>query len=441
MYDLHRARFDQGCFGASDLRESELLTSSWFLYEAVHEVRIAPEVRASWERPYGDIKIRGKPERVGWSGGLLRVVQGAWCRWCALGCQVAEASERRLWLSKLTAEELYARHVANDHVPYLKGCPDCIRAQGRQRSHWRGSFTGIHSASFDIAGPFVPGQAFNPEVSGRDKGGGYRYFLACAYSVPDKYSPSGTGEESTDATRAAETKDAAGVGQIDDLFPELWELSDDSPLSDGGAKAVHVRIRGKRPEDEDPISCDPEDPALSEGKESKVKFRTLFLGVPLRTKRGKEVLSQVQCLINRLEAHGYPVNRFHSDRAKELRAAALIDWLRNRGIHATWTPGDSPAGNKAELGVQNLKGLTRKLLGIAKLEVGYWPLALCHATERNWVVFGEALGRLKLRCCLLGFGLKPDGGLRQGLRPSGNHARCQGCTLALLRIRLAGTLY
>ena len=71
--------------------------------------------------------------------------------------------------------------------------------------------------------------------------------------------------------------------------------------------------------------------------------------MPLRTKQGKEVLPQVQGVINRLEAAGFPVHRYHSDRAKELRSAALINWLKNQAIHPTWTAGESPAGNRAEL--------------------------------------------------------------------------------------------
>ena len=133
-----------------------------------------------------------------------------------------------------------------------------------------------------------------------------------------------------------------------------------------------------------------------------LKTKTLFMGVPLRTKTGKEVLLQVQGVINKLEAYGYPVQRFHADRAKELRSAALISWLKDKGVHPTWTPGDSPAGNRAELAVQNLKGVTRKLLFITKLAPMYWPLALCHASERNWVQFGESLGQP--RPLLLPFG-------------------------------------
>ena len=116
------------------------------------------------------------------------------------------------------------------------------------------------------------------------------------------------------------------------------------------------------------------------------------------------MFSAVQLLINRLEAYGFPVHRYHADRAQELKSRALVNWLKDRGIHGTWTPGDTPAGNRAELAVQQLKGLARKLLFTSKLEPSYWPLAVLHASNRNWSVLCESLGIPQP--ILLPFGLK-----------------------------------
>ena len=95
---------------------------------------------------------------------------------------------------------------------------------------------------------------------------------------------------------------------------------------------------------------------------AKSKHLTLFIGVPLRSKKVHEVYPQVQGVINKLEAAGYPVHRYHSDRAKELRSDALIRWLKERGIYLSSTAGESPAGNRAEIAVQQLKGAVRKIL-------------------------------------------------------------------------------
>ena len=284
---------------------------------------------------------------------------------------------------------------------------------------------------------------FNPEVSGRDKGEGYRYFLACAYTVPCDYRPEVPGDEAPKGVPLLESSEtsekapaAGGIGEVEgDLFPELWNSSEDDGEGGHGAKAVRVRVRKKRPEDEDPDPLKPDDSGVEVTSAKGLKFRTLFMGTPLRTKKGKEVLSQVQCIINRLEAYGYPVNRYHSDRAKELRSAGLIGWLRTRGIHASWTPGDSPAGNRAELGVQNLKGLVRKLLGLAKLEVGYWPLALCHASERNWAMFAEALGVPQVS--LLPFGVRVEA--RKRFFKTGFEAQWQSRTVSGIYLGVAAS--
>ena len=114
--------------------------------------------------------------------------------------------------------------------------------------------------------------------------------------------------------------------------------------------------------------------------------------MPLRSKHAREILPHVQGVVNKLEATGFPVQRYHADRAQELRSAALVTWLKGQGIHPTWTAGESPAGNRAELAVQQLKAFVRKLLFVAELDKGYWPLALMHASARNWLTFCESLG-------------------------------------------------
>ena len=323
-----------------------------------------------------------------------------------------EVCERRVVLRKLTEEESYARHVAQDHVPYRKGCPICIGAQGRQRSHWRSSFPGVHSLSVDVAAPLIPGRSWDVEASGRDKGQGYRFFLACAYTIPGGFTPSvdpvpaeGVGTDSTE-WEAMEPEVPlvieGGVGDIPLDDPDDGDLMrelDQIPLSFeevARVKAVTRRVKYKRPEDEAP--------AASSGDLSIKTRKTLFIGVPLRTKTGKEVLHQIQGVINRLESSGFPIQRYHADRAKELRSHSLISWLKNKGIHTTWTAGESPAANRAELGVQVLKAFVRKLLFASGLDKDVWPLALLHGSARNWLNFNEAAGIPQLP--LLPFGLK-----------------------------------
>ena len=140
----------------------------------------------------------------------------------------------------------------------------------------------------------MPGQAFNPEVSGRDKGEGYRYFLACAYTVPCDYRPEVPGDEAPKGVPLLESSEtsekapaAGGIGEVEgDLFPELWNSSEDDGEGGHGAKAVRVRVRKKRPEDEDPDPLKPDDSGVEVTSAKGLKFRTLFMGTAFEDQEG-----------------------------------------------------------------------------------------------------------------------------------------------------------
>ena len=170
----------------------------------------------------------------------------AWDAWKSELLCFAETKEREVLLGKMCKEEQYKVHLANDHSPYLKGCPVCVQAQGRRRCHWRSGFPTVHSASFDIAGPFIPGQSFDPVASGRDQGGGYRYFLACSYAVPEKYRPEGPGDSREKSDEVLLEQKGVVEASEPELFPELFGEQG----SELGLRAVTHRIKGKRPEGE-----------------------------------------------------------------------------------------------------------------------------------------------------------------------------------------------
>ena len=392
VYGLSEVVFDQGCLGLPCT--TSLLTSSWCLYETLHAVRVTEDMKGFLQGLADLRKLTGQREASGWFLGLCRVVQGAWRQWTRELDQFEVVRERRLLLAKLAEAEAQARHEAQDHVPYRRGCPVCVSAQGRQRSHWRSGFPDLHSISVDIAGPFVKGQSYNVEASGRDKGHGYRYMLACTYAVPDKFgrADKGSGELDeyvpSDCEPLVPVQDSVTAGSggenSSDLLADLWDLPE--PGEDLGIKAVTHRVRKKGPEGDDS-----REPGLEDGP-TKSKHLTLFIGIPLRSKKGREVYPQVQGVINKLEAAGFPVHRYHSDRAKELRSDAVMRWIKERGIHPSSTAGESPAGNRAEIAVQQLKGMVRKLLGASRLDKQFWPLALMHASTRFWIRFNETLG-------------------------------------------------
>ena len=403
-YGLYRVSFDQGCLGNLARDSTVLVTSSWDVFESLHALRVPEHI----QMPESS-RINGS--RV-WAPGLIGCVKNAWekCRRSRL--EVGDLSERRALLAKLTEEESLRRHRANDHIPFRRGCGDCIAAQGRQRSHWRSRITTLYSLSVDIAGPFKDGRSFDPIASGRDRGRGYKYFIAAAYSIPlspelrpDLSPPDDLAEYCPSECE----QEAAGVGPIADEASEdcsEWLDGVHEQIAGGfSSKALFRRVRGKTFPRVDPLQDGaefaerkapgpdlPGNAADGAEEEPKVVTKTLFLGIPLRTKRGSEVMGQVQALVNRLESFGYPVHRYFADRAKELRSHALIQWLRERGIRASFTAGEDPAGNKAEVSVQRLKQDARKLLRVADLPIEFWPFAILHASQRHFVQMAEALG-------------------------------------------------
>ena len=410
QYAMYHARFDQGKFGHVRPKPTTVATTSWALYESLDQCFLTREERAvmGLGPQTTEERLRVSASWGCWASGFVERVLKAWCRWRVEQGLQSEAQERQVLLSKLTAEALQRKHELNDHVPYRKGCPVCVAAQGRMRCHRRASVVGVHAASFDLAGPYVAGRCFDPTASGRERGLGYRYFVACAFTFP---------------LARVKLEDSAPVKVVprddveEDEPPPLLEPLDHEEM-EAGVSAVRFRKRAKASEDPDlpdvdlledpPLPPPPEHPD-AEGLEALkakdgVRTRTLCLGVPVRSKKGREVFGAVQTIINRLEAFGFPVHRYHANRAQELKSRALVGWLRDRGIHGTWTPGDTPAGNKAEIAVQHLKGLARKLLLSAHLEPSYWPLAILHASNRNWVTMCESLG--VPQPALLPFGMK-----------------------------------
>ncbi|CAE7204092.1 unnamed protein product [Symbiodinium microadriaticum] len=137
------------------------------------------------------------------------------------------------------------------------------------------------------------------EASGRDRGHGYKYFLAGAYTVPKKYTPEGTESISLEEYEPSECaellpEESATAVELESI-DELFKLPLPSEGSDARIMAVTTRVRGKQPEAEDPLEGD----KPGEGSAG-LSYRTLFLGVPLRSKKGREVLLQVQGLVNRI---------------------------------------------------------------------------------------------------------------------------------------------
>ena len=172
-YQVHEARCDQGKLGHIRPKPSTVASTSWFLFEALEGLALSEQERASFGKGLGEVsqRIQASSFWSQWAPGLVRLVLEAWSKWGIEQGLWLEIPQRQWMLAKLSEEESLRRHIASDHVPFKKGCPVCIAAQGRRRSHWRSAFTGLYSLSCDLAGPFVPGQGYDPVNSGREWSG------------------------------------------------------------------------------------------------------------------------------------------------------------------------------------------------------------------------------------------------------------------------------
>ena len=108
---------------------------------------------------------------------------------------------------------------------------------------------------------------------------------------------------------------------------------------------MRLRVRSQAPEKDDfvglfadaPDDLDPPPlPPPAELEEAAGPGLLPLRTRTLRSKKGREVFMAVQLLINRLEAYGFPVQRYdaYADGAQELKLRMLASWL-----HATWMPG------------------------------------------------------------------------------------------------------
>ncbi|CAE7203000.1 true, partial [Symbiodinium sp. CCMP2456] len=137
--------------------------------------------------------------------------------------------------------------------------------------------SGVHSLSVDISGPFIKGRSYDVEASGRDKGDGYRYFLAGAYTIPDKFGAEKEDVQDTDDYYPSDDEQLVKEGPVEegrqgfpDDFLNLPELFEDEV----GVKVVTRRFKGKQAE---PAELEELPTPVTESV-PKESYRTLFIG-------------------------------------------------------------------------------------------------------------------------------------------------------------------
>ena len=310
--------------------------------------------KKSWKRYNGD-PIQDSKMLSRWAPGVMRMI--------------ALALMNYVYNKKGSIRAMtWSQHLAHNHVPFRKDCRICQEAQQRDHPHRRNPFPTCGVLSLDTSGPFH--QA--PDIIGKAK---YMLVGTLTWCVP-KSSP------------------------IEEPEDEQEDLPDDAPILESGEveedEEVEKEGEGEREGEVNPMVAPGNaeeatwdghggDPELSredqDGGQGDFEVRVFRMALPMSSKASPEVTKTVMELLLRLRIDGYHVTRVHTDRGREF-SNQLRRWLTSRGIACTRTSGDNPQSNgRAEVAVQSIKTMVRRILVQAGEGSQLWPWALPYVNE------------------------------------------------------------
>ena len=87
-----------------------------------------------------------------------------------------------------------------------------------------------------------------------------------------------------------------------------------------------------------------------------MEYQNLHYMIPLKSRKAAEVEAAIRLLYVQIRAEGLPIQRVHSDRARELRGKGIRQWLLQRDVYPTTGEAQVPQSNgRAEQVVKTLK--------------------------------------------------------------------------------------
>lgn len=290
----------------------------------------------------------------------------------------------------------WEEHVAHGHIPFRKDCWLCQESSAKGKPHKRlGKHVRGGVLSVDTTGPLTPGE----DVTGK----GLRFLVVGAFTwvVPKGSSlkedrdvegdevdlPEIDGEEEYEEENQEKGDDRPKRGRPRKMRPSEEEPDDDEEVyrrwQEGEAqkKKAGENLLEEVPEEREAENReDPEEEA--ENHDDQFEVKVFWRVVPVKSKRGDEVLQAVVDMIMRRKADGFNVVQVHSDNGGEFTSAVTKRWMFNRGYMRTYTAGDDPQSNgRAENSVQQAKSQIRRLLQQGGLEASAWPIAARHLNE------------------------------------------------------------
>ncbi|CAE7255949.1 unnamed protein product [Symbiodinium sp. KB8] len=280
------------------------------------------------------------PEATLWSG----------CVQEAISVVVRSAVELQTgMLSRATAfraagakvDASFRQHLAHDHIPWRRDCRHCV--EGPQQDQ-------------------VTAQDPYQDVSGEAEAPDLPSDVDC-----EEYAPSLPGEPLLD-------EDLDGLWAHEKEGPMDWEQAEEDSREFVCATDAELR-------EEEIMSREWADQEKEHLRTS--KMYELPFAVPLPNKREETVLDGIAFMITQIQALGYCVTRFQSDRGREFCNKRLRSFLRHRGIFKTTSEGDHYQQNgRVEGMINRIKRQARVLMTAASVEHRYWPFALQHVAAR-----------------------------------------------------------
>jgi hypothetical protein len=194
-----------------------------------------------------------------------------------------------------------AEHVARGHVPHRSDCKACVEGSGRTKPHRRIKNPETAVLSLDVAGPFKEGYDKN------------KYFLVGTYTIIKERK----GKKKPYEEKVLEAKDE---GDDDDVFEE--ETSESKEKVDEAEpeeatdeleemleqlmedeKLVIEELKHEHPEETEPAAAEEKTSELKEESDEEIKqeVETLMMAIPMKSKKGPEVLGCIQEMTIRLE--------------------------------------------------------------------------------------------------------------------------------------------
>ena len=398
-WELHKASFHQGMLGDYRVRPSSILTSSSYLWERLHLLKIPHSLLEGAQNRGGEgmKAVNARPVHSEWPRGLVSCIREALHDWSKGWEHIVRSSEFRvkrlahllansgmpmvtdtgICIRKLSkrALEQFRKHCLAGHRPWRPDCAACLDAMAFCKPHRRLKHTRVCGMNVDLSGPHRTSNAEDQDISKP------RYFMVCSYAYPifkaaaadakahDHAIPP-SGEFSEGEADGTAEDDGGGVGSVQD---NEWE----TPEVDDPAFVLSESDKGRIKSENDKWRV------IAEGC-TEVAHEVIDIPMVeiLPTKSAKAIVSALNKFYARLRSWGLPVYRMHSDRARELTDPLVTQWAAHRGIYKTTTAPEQPAGNgRAERLVGKLKQQTRALLHSTDAGSALWPHAIRYSCE------------------------------------------------------------